>query len=101
MPIPDTTRSQFSLRHCLTPFNPDILQGPEVMIANAREAFDENGRLTNQRSVDGLTNLMAALRQRVEAVRCQVSPTVFPAASGSASQARAASLASGPNTRNS
>jgi len=62
-------RSQFSLRHCLTPFNPDILQGPEVMIANSREAFDGNGRLTNKRSLDGLTNLMTALRARVEAGR--------------------------------
>lgn len=58
-------RSQFSLRHCLTPFNPDILQGPEVMLAASRSAFDENGRLTNERTVEALTALMAALRERV------------------------------------
>jgi chromate reductase len=62
-------RSQFSLRHCLTPFNPDILQGPELMLADARNAFDEDGRLTNERSVEGLSKLMTALRARVEAGR--------------------------------
>ncbi len=62
-------RSQFSLRHCLTPFNPDILQGPELMLADARHAFDEDGRLISERSVEGLTKLMAALRTRVEARR--------------------------------
>lgn len=40
-------RTQFSLRNCMTPFNPRILQGPEVMIAAAGKAFDENGRLVN------------------------------------------------------
>lgn len=59
-------RSQFSLRHCLTPFNPDILQGPELMLADARAAFDAEGRLINPRSEEGLMRLMAALRARVE-----------------------------------
>ncbi len=58
-------RAQFSLRHCLTPFNPRVLQGPEVMIAASGEAFDENGRLTNERSVSGLTALMDALRAEI------------------------------------
>jgi len=62
-------RSQFSLRHCLTPFSPDILQGPELMLADARHAFDEHGRLINERSVEGLSKLMAALRDRVEGPR--------------------------------
>jgi len=55
-------RTQFSLRHCLTPFSPAILQGPEVMIAASHEAFDEAGQLKDERSVAALTKLMAALR---------------------------------------
>ena len=55
-------RSQFSLRHCLTPFNPRVLQGPEVMIADARNAFDEDGRLKDPRSVAALTRLAEALK---------------------------------------
>ncbi len=56
-------RSQFSLRHCLTPFNPHVLQGPEVMIAGASKAFDENGQLIDPKSFDLVTKLMTALRE--------------------------------------
>jgi chromate reductase len=56
-------RTQFSLRHCLTPFNPCILQGPEVMIAGANKAFDEDGRLIDPKSFEMLTTLMGALRE--------------------------------------
>lgn len=58
-------RTQFSLRHCLTPFNPHILQGPEVMIAASHSAFDGDGRLTDERSIAGLQKLMDALRGAV------------------------------------
>lgn len=59
-------RSQFSLRHCMTPFNPRILQGPEIMIAAADKAFDEDGRLINEFSIKSLTKLMDALRTEAE-----------------------------------
>lgn len=62
-------RSQFSLRHCLTAFNPRILQGPEVTIARSSEAFDDDGRLTDARSVETLQALMTALREEVDLVR--------------------------------
>ena len=55
-------RAQFSLRNCMTPFNPRILQGPEVMIAAAGKAFDDDGRLINEFSIKSLTKLMDALR---------------------------------------
>jgi chromate reductase len=64
-------RSQFSLRHCLTPFNPRILQGPEVMIAQSSGAFDEAGRLTDERSIETLRTLMATLKAEVELVRAR------------------------------
>ena len=58
-------RSQFSLRHCLTPFTPRILQGPEVTIAGSGDAFDAAGRLTDPRSLETLTQLMQALREEI------------------------------------
>jgi chromate reductase len=61
-------RSQFSLRHCLTPFQPRILQGPEVMIAASAEAFDADGRLKDQASFEFLGRLMAKLRDEMALV---------------------------------
>ncbi len=58
-------RAQYSLRHCMTPFNPRILQGPEIMIAAADNAFDEHGRLVNEFSTKSLTKLMDALRAAI------------------------------------
>lgn len=55
-------RSQYSLRWAMTPFNVHLLQAPEVLIANSSSAFDVDGQLTDERTVEGLRNLMAALR---------------------------------------
>lgn len=60
-------RAQFALRLCMVAFRPRLLTGPEVMVANSRSAFDAQGRLTDPRTVKGLTDLMQALR--VEAMR--------------------------------
>lgn len=58
-------RSQYSLRHCLTPFNPCVLQGPEVMIASSGNAFDADGRLKDDFAVSLLTKQMEALRAEI------------------------------------
>lgn len=58
-------RTQFSLRHCLTPFNPRILQGPEIMIAGANAAFAEDGRLKDPKTYEVLARLMTALRAEI------------------------------------
>jgi len=58
-------RAQYSLRHCMTTFNPRILQAPEVMIGNAAEAFDAQGQLSNERTIKLLTNQMGALKREV------------------------------------
>ena len=58
-------RSQFSLRLAVMAFRPDILQGPEVLVAQSGSAFDYDGRLTNDRYVETLTELMNALRSRI------------------------------------
>ncbi|WP_333712686.1 NADPH-dependent FMN reductase [Yoonia sp.] len=58
-------RSQFALRLMMTPFRPDILQGPEMMLANSGKAFDETGKLTDDFAVKLLTELMDALKARI------------------------------------
>lgn len=54
-------RAQFSLRHCMTPFQPNIIQGPEVQIAGASKAFDDNGQLLAERDLKTLGILMRKL----------------------------------------
>lgn len=58
-------RSQYSLRHAMTAFRPDILQGPEIMLANSSNEFDENGKLTGEVYIKNLTALMDALKARI------------------------------------
>ena len=58
-------RSQFSLRLAMMAFRPDILQGPEVLLANSSNEFDDNGKLTGEIYVKTLTELMEALKARI------------------------------------
>lgn len=55
-------RAQYALRLALAPFRVRLAPGPEVMIAAAGSAFDEEGHLTNELSVKQLTSLMTALK---------------------------------------
>jgi chromate reductase, NAD(P)H dehydrogenase (quinone) len=55
-------RTQFALRLCMVPFRPRLLQGPEVLVAQAADQFDADGRLTNALNDAALAELMAALR---------------------------------------
>ena len=58
-------RTQFALRLMMMPFRPLILQGPEVLVADARNAFDESGKLTSERAMKSLTELMGELKKRL------------------------------------
>jgi chromate reductase len=58
-------RAQFSLRLAMMAFRPDILQGPEVLLANSSNEFDENGKLTGEIYIKMLTELMDTLRARI------------------------------------
>lgn len=62
-------RANYALRLAMTPFRPRLLTGPEVLIADTRNQFGEDGRLTNERYVKALTELMAALRAEAEAAQ--------------------------------
>lgn len=55
-------RAQYSLRLCLTPFRPVILNGPEVLIAQAGKEFDDAGRLGNPRYLSAVEENMQLLR---------------------------------------
>ena len=54
-------RAQYALRLALNPFQPRLLTGPEVMIANAGQEFDSKGKLTNDRYVAVLKALVEKL----------------------------------------
>ena len=62
-------RSQYTLRHALTPHFARVLTGPEVTIAGANKAFDDNGHLKDEKSVEFLTKLMDALKAEVALLR--------------------------------
>jgi chromate reductase len=57
-------RAQFSLRLAMMAFRPDILQGPEVLVANSGQEFDD-GKLKSERYNKQLTELMGALNARI------------------------------------
>jgi chromate reductase len=56
-------RAQYSLRWAMTPFNAHLLQAPEVLVADSSNAFDDQARLSDPRTVDGLAKLMSDLRR--------------------------------------
>ena len=60
-------RAQFSLRLCMVPFRANVLPGPEVMIADSGNAFDDTGQLKDARTIKGLQELMDALRSAIHA----------------------------------
>jgi chromate reductase len=58
-------RAQYALRLCLTPFRPRLIPGPDVLVGQAAEAFDAEGRLTDAQALRLLDELMAALRREI------------------------------------
>lgn len=55
-------RAQFDLRLKLVAFRPRLLQGPEVLVGNASDHFDDNGRLTTESYQKFLSGLMDVLK---------------------------------------
>ena len=56
-----TARSQYHLRQILVFMNAFVVNKPEVMIAQAGGKFDEQGNLTDQRTIDFLDDALTAL----------------------------------------
>jgi chromate reductase len=57
--------AQMTLRTCMGPFRPRILQGPEVHLANCSNEFDGNGHLSSEVYTKALSDLMSALRVEI------------------------------------
>ncbi len=55
-------RAQMVLRSYMVPFQPRILQGPEIHLASSSKEFDEQGKLTSERYESTLQTLMLKLR---------------------------------------
>jgi chromate reductase len=58
-------RAQWTLRLALQPFRPEVLAGPEMLLAGAGDAFDADGRIKSERYEATLAELMEGLRERV------------------------------------
>ena len=56
-----TARAQYHLRQMFVFLNMFPLNQPEVMIANADERFDEQGKLTDAKTVQKIKELLEAL----------------------------------------
>jgi chromate reductase len=56
-----TARAQMVLRQVLTHIGALVLPKPEVMVAKAQEAFDEDGKLINETTRGFLKDLLVAL----------------------------------------
>lgn len=55
-------RTQFALRLCMVPFRPRLLQGPEVLLANSSNEFNEDGTLKSEFMQKRIDDVMADLR---------------------------------------
>ncbi len=62
-------RAQYALRLALNPFQPRLLTGPEVMMANPQAEFGDTGRLQNGLYQKLLVQLMGKLRDEVRSAR--------------------------------
>jgi chromate reductase, NAD(P)H dehydrogenase (quinone) len=61
-----TSRSQYHLRQVFINLNMHTLNQPELMISVAHEKFDEQGRLTDQKARQKITELLEALVKRAQ-----------------------------------
>jgi chromate reductase, NAD(P)H dehydrogenase (quinone) len=56
-----TAVAQYDLRRCLGVLNALVMNTPSVMIGNAAEKFDQQGRLTDQPTREVIAKLLVAL----------------------------------------
>ena len=61
-----TARAQYHLRQILVTLNMPVVNQPEVMIGNAAQQFDQNGRLTDEPTRQLIQKLLGALVQLVK-----------------------------------
>jgi chromate reductase, NAD(P)H dehydrogenase (quinone) len=59
----DTARGQFHLRQICVALNAFALNSPHVDVTEAKKKFDDDGRLTDQNSLDLIRTLLDELYQ--------------------------------------
>jgi chromate reductase len=64
-----TARAQYHLRQILVTLDMPVVNQPEVMIGNAAQRFDQNGRLTDEPTRQFIQKLLGALVQLVKISR--------------------------------
>lgn len=64
-----TARAQYDLRKILVALDMPVVVQPEVMIGNAAERFDQDGRLTDERSRQLIRKLLSTLVQLEKSAR--------------------------------
>jgi chromate reductase len=64
-----TARAQYDLRKILVAFDMPVVVQPEVMIGNATERFDKDGRLTDERSRQLIQKLLNTIVQLEKSAR--------------------------------
>jgi chromate reductase len=64
-----TARAQYHLRQCCVFLDVNVINQPEVMVGNASEAFDANGKLTHETSRKLIRDLLQALVDRTHLLR--------------------------------
>jgi chromate reductase len=62
-----TARSHLQLRHTLNYLQADMVFRPEVLVAQAREKFDEEGRFTDETGRRSMAELLEALAGKIAA----------------------------------
>ena len=58
-------RAQTSLVTALTPFRPNLILGPEVLVASCDKSFDDADKLTNETNLKTLSALMERLKAAI------------------------------------
>lgn len=61
-----TARAQYHLRQILVTLDMPVVNQPEVMIGNAAQRFDQDGRLTDEKTRQVIRKLLGALVQLVK-----------------------------------
>lgn len=62
-----TARSHLQLRHTLNYLQADMVFRPEVLVAHAREKFDDEGRFTDETGQRLMSELLGALAEKIVA----------------------------------
>jgi chromate reductase, NAD(P)H dehydrogenase (quinone) len=61
-----TAVAQYDLRRCLSVLNALVMNRPSIMIGQASEKFDQEGRLTDETTRDLISQMLVALVEWTE-----------------------------------